>query len=165
MSNTAGATSWDQELKQAAEVEKGTGVFVLPHSVKKPGCGPEIMAYFKQHPETGVTDPSHVAVVGDRLMTDVMLANMMGAWGFWVRDGVVPLKQKSLVSSLPVPRASGGLTGCSFREWSETSPTFCYQKGSKLRSRKLPPRMTKKSFRPPVRSRGKRTAPSPMALE
>lgn len=56
------------------------------------------MDYFKQHPETGVTDPSHIAVVGDRLTTDMMLANMMGGWGFWVKDGVIPLKQKSLVS-------------------------------------------------------------------
>ncbi|POR36737.1 Uncharacterized protein TPAR_03037 [Tolypocladium paradoxum] len=100
VSNTAGASSWDKELKQAAEVEKSTGVFVLPHSVKKPGCGPEIMAYFKQHPETGVTDPSHVAVVGDRLLTDVMLANIMGGWGFWIRDGVVPLRQKNVFSRM-----------------------------------------------------------------
>lgn len=99
VSNTAGASSWDRELKQAAEVERSTGVVVLPHAVKKPGCGSEIMAYFRQHPETGVTDASHVAVVGDRLMTDVMLANMMGAWGFWIGDGVVPLRQKSLVSA------------------------------------------------------------------
>jgi phosphatidylglycerophosphatase GEP4 len=79
-------------------VENSTGVTVLSHSVKKPGCGAEIMAYFKNHPETGVTDPSQIAVVGDRLTTDIMLANMMGGWGFWVRDGVVPLKQKSIVS-------------------------------------------------------------------
>lgn len=98
VSNTAGSTSWDKDLKQAAEVEKSTGVFVLPHSTKKPGCGAEIMAYFKKHPETGVTDPSHIAVVGDRLTTDVMLANMMGAWAFWIKDGVVPLNQKSIVS-------------------------------------------------------------------
>ncbi|OAQ77270.1 HAD-like superfamily protein [Purpureocillium lilacinum] len=100
VSNTAGAKSWDKDLKQAAEVEKSTGVYVLPHSVKKPGCGAEIMAYFKQHPETGVTDPSHVAVVGDRLTTDMMLANMMGGWGFWVRDGVVPFQQKSIFSRM-----------------------------------------------------------------
>lgn len=80
-------------------MEKNTGVFVLTHSAKKPGCGSDIMAYFRQHPETGVTHPSHVAVVGDRLMTDVMLANMMGAWAFWIRDGVVPMRQKSLVSA------------------------------------------------------------------
>ncbi|KAH6611268.1 hypothetical protein Trco_001288 [Trichoderma cornu-damae] len=96
VSNTAGSTSWDTNLKQAAEVEKSTGVFVLAHATKKPGCGAEIMAYFSKYPETGVTDPSHVAIVGDRLTTDVMLANMMGAWGFWIRDGVVPLSQKSV---------------------------------------------------------------------
>ncbi|KAL6805463.1 HAD-superfamily phosphatase [Trichoderma sp. SZMC 28012] len=100
VSNTAGATSWDKDLKQAAEVEKSTGVFVLPHSTKKPGCGAEIMAYFKKYPETGVTDPSHIAVVGDRLTTDMMLANMMGAWAFWIKDGVVPLNQKSIFSRI-----------------------------------------------------------------
>ncbi|OAA75653.1 HAD-like superfamily protein [Akanthomyces lecanii RCEF 1005] len=100
VSNTSGATSWDKNLAQAAAVEESTGVHVLPHAVKKPGCGPEIMAYFRQHPETGVTDASQVAVVGDRLTTDMMLANMMGGWGFWVRDGVVPLRQKSMFSRM-----------------------------------------------------------------
>lgn len=98
VSNTAGASTWDKTLSQAAEVEKHTGVHVLPHSVKKPGCGPEIMEYFAKHPETGVTDAAQVAVVGDRLTTDMMLANMMGGWGFWVREGVVPMQQKSIVS-------------------------------------------------------------------
>ena len=87
-------------MKQAAEVEDATGVVVLSHSVKKPGCGSEIMEYFKKHPETGVTDPAQIAVVGDRLLTDMMLANMLGGWGFWIRDGVIPLKQKSVVSGL-----------------------------------------------------------------
>ncbi|OAQ96231.1 hypothetical protein LLEC1_02862 [Akanthomyces lecanii] len=96
VSNTAGAASWDRDLAQAAAVEASTGVHVLPHAAKKPGCGPEIMAYFRRHPETGVTEASQVAVVGDRLTTDMMLANMMGGWGFWIRDGVVPLRQKSM---------------------------------------------------------------------
>lgn len=99
VSNTAGATSWDKNLKLAAEVEKNTGITVLSHSVKKPGCGQEIMEYFKKHPETGVTDPAHVAFVGDRLTTDMMLANMTGGWGFWVKDGVIPLEKKSIVSN------------------------------------------------------------------
>ncbi len=68
--------------------------------MKKPGCGDEIMAYFRAHPETGVTAPHQIAVVGDRLATDMMLANMMGGWGVWVRDGVVPLAEKSMVSTL-----------------------------------------------------------------
>lgn len=56
------------------------------------------MAYFQRHPETGVTDPTQVAVVGDRLTTDMMLANMIGGWGFWIRDGIVPMREKSFVS-------------------------------------------------------------------
>ena len=100
MSNTAGASSWDPNLLHSAEVEAATGLHVLSHAVKKPGCGAEIMEYFRQHPEAGVTDPSQIAVVGDRLTTDMMLANLMGGWGFWIRDGVIPLKHKSMVSYL-----------------------------------------------------------------
>ncbi|KAI5461434.1 mitochondrial PGP phosphatase [Mariannaea sp. PMI_226] len=100
VSNTAGATSWDKNLKLAAEVEENTKVPVLAHSIKKPGCGDEIMDYFRKHPETGVTHPSQIAFVGDRLTTDMMLANMMGGWGFWVRDGVIPLEKKSIFSRM-----------------------------------------------------------------
>lgn len=108
LSNTAGAAGWDHGLEQAAEVERATGVAVLLHSVKKPGCGAAVMAYFRRHPETGVTDAAHVAVVGDRLMTDAMLANMMGAWAFWIRDGVVPPSQKSVVSGPAAPPHTPG---------------------------------------------------------
>lgn len=98
VSNTAGALSYDSKRELASELEKTTGVTVLSHQTKKPGCGPEIMEYFRKHPETGVTSPSQVAVVGDRLSTDMMLANMMGSYGVWVKDGVVPIQQKSIVS-------------------------------------------------------------------
>ena len=81
---------------------------MLPHSEKKPGCGAEVMEYFRSHPETGVTSPSQVAIVGDRLTTDIMMANMMGSWGFWVKDGVVPLNQKSVVCRTPCLRYDGG---------------------------------------------------------
>jgi phosphatidylglycerophosphatase GEP4 len=46
------------------------------------------MAYFKAHPDSGVTRPDQIAVVGDRLSTDVMMANLMGGYGIWIRDGV-----------------------------------------------------------------------------
>ncbi|KAL2136943.1 hypothetical protein VTI74DRAFT_104 [Chaetomium olivicolor] len=100
VSNTAGATSYDVNGKLAAEVQKSTGLEVLSHAVKKPGCGDEILAYFREHPETGVTNPQQIAIVGDRLATDMMLANMMGSWGLWVKDGVVPLEQKSIFSKI-----------------------------------------------------------------
>jgi phosphatidylglycerophosphatase GEP4 len=95
VSNTAGTDS-DKNQLEAALLEKNTGVKVLRHSTKKPGCKEEVMAYFKQHPDAGVTSPSQVAIVGDRLFTDVMMANMMGSYGFWIRDGVI--ERKSFVS-------------------------------------------------------------------
>ncbi|KAK3299391.1 mitochondrial PGP phosphatase [Chaetomium fimeti] len=100
VSNTAGATSYDVGGKLASAVNASTGVNVLSHAVKKPGCGDEILSYFRQHPETGVTSPHQIAIVGDRLATDMMLANMMGSWGIWVKNGVVPLEQKSIFSRI-----------------------------------------------------------------
>ncbi|KAI1340945.1 mitochondrial PGP phosphatase [Xylariaceae sp. FL0016] len=98
VSNTAGATSWDKHGRLAEELESATGVPVLAHRVKKPGCEDEIMNHFRSHPETGVTHPSQIVVIGDRLMTDMMLANMMGGWGIWVKDGVKPVAQKNVFS-------------------------------------------------------------------
>jgi phosphatidylglycerophosphatase GEP4 len=46
------------------------------------------MAYFSSQQDSGVTKSSQVAVVGDRLLTDVMMANMMGSYGVWIKDGV-----------------------------------------------------------------------------
>lgn len=85
VSNSAG-TNDDIDHKQAQILEERTGVTVLRHTTKKPGCHVEIMSYFKKH---GVCERSdEVAVVGDRLFTDILMANMMGARGYWVRDGV-----------------------------------------------------------------------------
>ncbi|CAN8095147.1 unnamed protein product [Discula destructiva] len=100
VSNTAGALSHDSKGELATALEESTGVTVLSHHTKKPGCGPEIMDYFRQHPEIGITSPSQIAIVGDRLSTDMMLANMMGSYGVWIKQGVVPLQQKSLFSRL-----------------------------------------------------------------
>jgi phosphatidylglycerophosphatase GEP4 len=88
VSNTAGTTS-DPGLKQAAVLEANTGVKVLEHPTKKPGCKDEVMAYFRAHPDSGVTRPDQIAIVGDRLSTDIMMANMMGSYGFWIKDGAV----------------------------------------------------------------------------
>jgi phosphatidylglycerophosphatase GEP4 len=114
VSNTAG-TRDDPNYKQLELLEKNTGVKVLRHdtkvfltihhhtsnhtadSYKKPGCRDEVFKYFKQQKDVEITSPSQIAVVGDRLMTDVMMANMMGSYGFWIKDGVV--ERKSFVST------------------------------------------------------------------
>lgn len=69
---------------------------VLPHSTKKPGCGDEILKYLRAQEETKDIKPCEIAVVGDRLFTDCLMANMIGAWGVYVRDGVV--REKGFVS-------------------------------------------------------------------
>lgn len=84
VSNSAG-TNDDVEYAQAKKLENDTGVTVLRHPTKKPGCHDEIMEYFATQ---GITEPSQIAVVGDRLFTDMLMANMMGAYGVWLSEGV-----------------------------------------------------------------------------
>nr|POE85087.1 phosphatidylglycerophosphatase gep4, mitochondrial [Quercus suber] len=95
VSNSSG-TSSDKGYIDAELLEASTGVKVLRHDVKKPGCHAEIMEYFRKE---GVADRANqVAVVGDRLFTDVLMANVMGSYGVWIKDGVVP--DHGLVSGL-----------------------------------------------------------------
>jgi len=105
VSNTAGSISSpsasDPALSLAKIVSNNTGVTVLTHSVKKPSCGNEIMDYFRSTDEKdGLRDirADQIAIVGDRLLTDMCLANEMGSWGIWVKDGVVDYMSKSVVS-------------------------------------------------------------------
>lgn len=77
-------------------MEEATGVTVFRHSTKKPGCGIDVLNYFRDRPEIGIEYPGQIAVIGDRLFTDVMMANMIGAWSIWVKDGV--LKNDGAVS-------------------------------------------------------------------
>lgn len=91
VSNSTG-TSDDVDGKEAEILQRATGVEVLKHSTKKPGCGAQILDYFLERPETGVNRANQIAVVGDRLSTDIMMANMYGFWGLWIKDGIIPNK-------------------------------------------------------------------------
>ncbi|KAI9791573.1 MAG: hypothetical protein M1833_001494 [Piccolia ochrophora] len=72
-------------------VSNSAGTRDDPGGREKPNASSAILAHFAACPATqDVTDPAHIAVVGDRLFTDVMMANMMGSWAVWVRDGVRP---------------------------------------------------------------------------
>ena len=104
MSNSAGTLD-DPDGADARILEKATGVTVLQHSTKKPGCGSEILSFFKNAPDSDVTKPGQIAIVGDRLFTDVMMANMMGSWSVWIKDGVV--KEKGFVSWLTFSKKLG----------------------------------------------------------
>lgn len=95
VSNSAG-TNDDLGHEQAKLLEYRTGVAVLRHSTKKPGCHAEIMDYFLG--KGIVSGPDEVAIVGDRLFTDMLMANMMGSYGVWVRDGVI--RSESLICKM-----------------------------------------------------------------
>ncbi|KAI9860749.1 MAG: hypothetical protein M1813_005672 [Trichoglossum hirsutum] len=99
VSNSAG-TRDDPDGKEADLLEMNTGVKVLRHNTKKPGCRAEVFDHFMNSKDTGVTSPDQIAVVGDRLFTDVMMANLMGSWGVWIRHGVVEEKNFRLDYSI-----------------------------------------------------------------
>ncbi|CCD23833.1 phosphatidylglycerophosphatase NDAI_0C01720 [Naumovozyma dairenensis CBS 421] len=87
VSNSAGSSD-DIAHKEAKILEDRTGVTVLRHSTKKPGCKDEILAHFIDNKI--IEHPNEVAVIGDRLFTDIMMSNMMNSYGVWIKDGVVP---------------------------------------------------------------------------
>ncbi|ODV81841.1 HAD-superfamily phosphatase [Suhomyces tanzawaensis NRRL Y-17324] len=101
VSNSAG-TNDDKDYQQAQKLERDTGVTVLRHPTKKPGCFQEIQDYFANH---GIAS-NEIIVIGDRLFTDMLMANMMGSWGLWLSEGVelspkvFPRMERTLYSQL-----------------------------------------------------------------
>lgn len=70
LSNSAGSAD-DRSDAQARETEAALGLPVIRHRYKKPMCAADVVRHF------GVA-PARVVVVGDRLMTDVFMANGAG---------------------------------------------------------------------------------------
>lgn len=96
VSNRAGSHSaFDKEVHdlEAQLAHLRIPVFRLPPGTeKKPFCGEEVVAWFK---ERGVVESSHeIAVVGDRLGTDVLMAGMMGSWSVWCKEGVFDIGEE-----------------------------------------------------------------------
>ncbi|OJK04092.1 hypothetical protein ASPACDRAFT_1853004 [Aspergillus aculeatus ATCC 16872] len=92
VSNRAGShPRYDDEVRslEAQLADLAIPVFRLPPGgavAKKPFCGAEVLAWFR---ERGVmVRADEIAVVGDRLGTDVLMAREMGAWSVWCRDGI-----------------------------------------------------------------------------
>jgi hypothetical protein len=91
--------------------------------MQKPGCKAEVMEYFRRNPDSGVTSPSQIAIVGDRLFTDVMMANMMGSYGFWVKDGII--ERKSFVSLIIQLESKNDSRFLSLPVWKIGCPVSC----------------------------------------
>lgn len=88
------------------------------------------MRYFRDQPDSGVTSASQVAVVGDRLFTDVMMANMMGSYGVWVKDGIIERKSLVRIPSIPISDMElADLGARSSRGWKMDCPRSCSGEG------------------------------------
>lgn len=82
LSNSAG-TPDDSEYKQAARIEESLGVPVIRHTEKKPGGLAEVMKHFSM-------EPHELAIVGDRLLTDIYFGNLHGMYTIHV--GILTLE-------------------------------------------------------------------------
>lgn len=88
VSNSSGFAARDPDGSAAAALTQTTGIPVLLHNSPKPSlaCGKEILEHFRSK---GVdVRPEHICVIGDRLFTDTVLANGLGCWSIWVKEGV-----------------------------------------------------------------------------
>ncbi|EGE78984.1 hypothetical protein BDDG_01921 [Blastomyces dermatitidis ATCC 18188] len=56
------------------------------HALKKPFSYPSVLAHLRA--QNAITSPDEVAVVGDRLGTDIIMAGLMGSWSIWTQLGV-----------------------------------------------------------------------------
>ena len=90
VSNRAGShPNYDSEVQslesQLAHLK--IPVFRLPAGTeKKPFCGDEVVQWFREREV--ISSPNEIAVVGDRLGTDVIMAGLMGSWSVWCKEGV-----------------------------------------------------------------------------
>lgn len=81
VSNSSGTSSEDPGFIEAESLERELGCPVLRHEYRKPsrGCADEIRNHFKR---LHSSDP-RLVLIGDRLLTDIILANDMEAYGIW----------------------------------------------------------------------------------
>ncbi|KAJ5832998.1 hypothetical protein N7474_001309 [Penicillium riverlandense] len=92
VSNRAGShPSFESEVHELETQLSHQGipipVFRLPAGTeKKPFCGEEVVKWFREREV--IKSPNEIAVVGDRLGTDVLMAGMMGSWSVWCKEGV-----------------------------------------------------------------------------
>lgn len=98
VSNTAGSRpSYEREARELEEklahlaipvfrMQQAQPEGTVSNRRKKPFCGEEVLAWFRDR--NVVAGADEIAVVGDRLGTDVIMAAQMGAWSVWCKDGV-----------------------------------------------------------------------------
>ncbi|KAG9294336.1 hypothetical protein G9A89_001841 [Geosiphon pyriformis] len=91
VSNSAG-TPDDLNGRQAAKIEQTLGVSVLIHQLKKPSGGDKLKLHFGQ--------TSNVAIIGDRLFTDVLYGNLNGMLTIFVTQIITEKKDNFMANKI-----------------------------------------------------------------
>lgn len=78
------------EFQQNYQEDTKTNVVlpILKHNHKKPGCHQHIIHHFQSIHGLGNVKNEEIAVIGDRLFTDILMANQMGSIGVYLQQGV-----------------------------------------------------------------------------
>ena len=72
ISNSAGCRNFDPDFKKAERGEQALSISFIRHERKKPDVIDDILAHF------GTWNTKEIAVIGDRIATDVLLGNLHG---------------------------------------------------------------------------------------
>ena len=73
MSNSAGSKD-DKEYVEAIKIEKTLGLPVIRHKMKKPTVWEDILKHFE---DDGI-DPTKFCIVGDRILSDIVMGKKYG---------------------------------------------------------------------------------------
>ncbi|RIA97093.1 mitochondrial PGP phosphatase [Glomus cerebriforme] len=92
VSNSPG-TGDDPGFIQAGKIEKSLGVYVLRHQSKKPSCGQELTSHFAAY------NPHTIAVIGDRMFTDVLFGNLNGMFTIFTRK-IISEKRDNFMAAM-----------------------------------------------------------------
>ncbi|EEB08542.2 hypothetical protein SJAG_03700 [Schizosaccharomyces japonicus yFS275] len=85
-SNSIGSQLEDKTGIDAREFERRNKIPVIRHTQQKPGGYREALTTLLE--QTDARHPKELAIIGDRLLTDIKFANNMGAWGIWLSHGI-----------------------------------------------------------------------------
>lgn len=87
-------------LIQADKLENALGVAVLRHAEKKPACGATLAAHLAP------LQSYQVAVVGDRILTDIVFGNLNGNKTIWTRQIVTEQGDNKMAAKVTSQRWS-----------------------------------------------------------
>ena len=75
MSNSAGSSD-DKEYGEAVRIEETMEINVIRHLKKKPDVWHDIQKHFGDEN----LDPTKIAVIGDRVLSDIIMGNNLGSF-------------------------------------------------------------------------------------